>query len=50
MLSSDCCGVEPVIQIGVVADPEGAGQAAIDARWPGIVRLFPALRPVESSG
>jgi hypothetical protein len=50
MLGSSTGGVEPVIEIGVVADPEGEGQAALDARWPGIVRLFPALRPVESSG
>jgi hypothetical protein len=49
-LGSGCCGVEPVVEIGVVADREGAAQAALDARWPGIVRLFPALRPVESSG
>ena len=50
MLGSSTGGVEPVIEIGVVADPEGAGQAALDARWPGIVRLFAALRPVESPG
>ncbi len=49
MLGSSTGGVEPVIEIGVVADPEGAGQAALDARWPGLVRLFPALRPVDSS-
>jgi hypothetical protein len=49
MLGSGCCGVEPVIEIEVVADPEGAGQAALDARWPGLVRLFPALGPVEAS-
>lgn len=48
MLGSSTGGVEPVIEIGVVADPKGAGQAALDARWPGLVRLFPALRPVES--
>lgn len=45
MLGSSAGGVEPIIEIGVVADPGGAGQAALDARWPGIVRLFPALRP-----
>jgi hypothetical protein len=50
MLGSGCCGVEPVIEIGVVADPQGTGQAALNARWPGIVRLFPALHPVEFSG
>lgn len=49
MLGSSTGGVEQVIEIGVVADPEGAGQAALDARWPGLVRLFPALRPVDSS-
>jgi hypothetical protein len=49
MLGSSTGGVEPMIEIGVVADPEGAGQAALDARWPGLVRLFPALRPVERS-
>ena len=47
MLGSGTGGVEPVIEIGVVADPEGRAQAAVDARWPGVVRLFPALRPVE---
>jgi hypothetical protein len=46
MLGSSCCGVEPVIEIEVIADPEGAGQAALDARWPGLVRLFPVLRSV----
>ena len=45
MLGSSTGGVEPIIEIGVVADPGGAGQAALDARWPGIVRLFPALSP-----
>ena len=49
MLGSSADGVEPVIEIEVVADPEGAGQAALDARWPGLVRLFPVLRPVEAS-
>ncbi|HYM64540.1 MAG TPA: hypothetical protein VES61_07660 [Gaiellaceae bacterium] len=46
MLGSSSGGVEPVIEIEVVADPDGAGQAALDARWPGLVRLFPALRSV----
>jgi hypothetical protein len=50
MLGSSTGGVEPVIEIGVVADPEGAGQAALAARWPGLVRLFPALRTVKTSG
>jgi hypothetical protein len=49
MLGSSCCGVEPVIEIEVVADPEGAGQAGLDARWPGLVRLLPVLRPVGAS-
>ena len=35
-------------EIGVVVDPGGAGQAALDERYgPGMVRLFSALRPVE---
>ncbi len=35
-------------EVGVVVDPGGAGQAALDERYgPGLVRLFPALRPVE---
>ena len=35
-------------EIGVVVDPGGAGQAALDARFgAGMVRLFPALRPVQ---
>jgi hypothetical protein len=35
-------------EIGVVIDPGGAGQAALDERYgPGMVRLFPALRPVR---
>ena len=35
-------------EFGVVVDPGGAGQAALDERYgPGMVRLFPALRPVE---
>jgi len=34
-------------EIEVVADPDGAGQAAFDERFgPGLVRLVPALRPV----
>jgi hypothetical protein len=49
MLGSSAGGVEPVIEIEVVADPEGAGQAALDARWPELVRLFTVLRPVEAS-
>ncbi len=35
-------------EVGVWIDPGGAGQAALDGRYgPGMVRLFPALRPVE---
>lgn len=34
--------------VGVVVDPGGAGQAALDERYgPGMVRLFPALRPAK---
>jgi hypothetical protein len=47
MLWSHGPGVDPTIEIGVVADPGGAGQAALDERYgPGLVRLFPAFRPV----
>jgi hypothetical protein len=35
-------------EVGVVVDPGGDGQAALDERYgPGVVRLFPALRPVQ---
>lgn len=35
-------------EIGVVVDVDGAGQAALDERYgAGMVRLLPALRPVE---
>jgi hypothetical protein len=35
--------------VGVVVDPGGAGQAALDERYgPGIVTLYPALRPVQA--
>jgi hypothetical protein len=35
-------------EVGVIVDPGGAGQAALDERYgAGMVRLFPALRPVE---
>jgi hypothetical protein len=48
MLWSSGPDIEPVIEIGVVADPGGAGQAAFDARFgPGLVRVIPALRPVS---
>jgi hypothetical protein len=34
-------------EVGVVVDPGGAGQAALDERYgPGMVKLFPALTPV----
>ena len=33
--------------MGVVVDPGGAGQAALDERYgPGMVTLYPALTPV----
>jgi hypothetical protein len=39
-------GVEPVIEIGVVVDVDGQGQAALDAQFgAGVVRLISALRP-----
>jgi hypothetical protein len=48
MLWSDGPGVEPVIEIGVVVDVGGKGQAALDARYgTGIVRLIPALKPAS---
>jgi hypothetical protein len=35
-------------EVGVIVDPGGAGQAALDERYGhGMVRLFAALRPVE---
>jgi hypothetical protein len=35
-------------EVGVIVDPGGAGQAALDARYgEDMVRLFPALQPVE---
>jgi hypothetical protein len=37
-----------VIEIGVVADVDGKGQAAFDARYgPGVVRIFAALTPLS---
>jgi hypothetical protein len=40
-------GVEPVVEIGVVVDPDGKAQAVLDARYgPGLIRLVPALKPV----
>jgi hypothetical protein len=48
MLWSAGPDVEPVIEIGVVADLGGKGQAAFDARFgPGVVRVIPALEPVS---
>jgi hypothetical protein len=48
MLWSSGPAVEPVIEIGVVADVGGNAQAALDARYgPGVVRLIPALKPVS---
>ena len=48
MLWSDGPGVEPVIGIGVVADPGGKGQAAFDEDYgAGVVHVQPALQPVS---
>lgn len=48
MLWSADPAVEPVIEIGVVADVGGKGQSALDTRYgPGVVRLIPALKPVS---
>ena len=48
MLWSAGPGVEPIIEIGVVVDVEGKGQAALDARFgAGVVRLIPALKPAS---
>ena len=48
MLWSAGPGVEPIIEIGVVVDVEGKGQAALDARYgAGVVRLIPALKPAS---
>ena len=48
MLWSAEPAVEPVIEIGVVADIGERAQVALDARYgPGVVRLIPALRPVS---
>jgi hypothetical protein len=46
MLWSTEAGVDGVIEIGVVVDIDGRGQAAFDARYgPGVIRVFPALKP-----
>jgi hypothetical protein len=46
MLWSSGPDVTPVIEIGIVADPGGEAQAALDERYgPGVVRLIPALKP-----
>jgi hypothetical protein len=48
MLWSDGPGVEPVIEIGIVVDVGGKGQAALDARHGAeVVRLIPALTPAS---
>lgn len=48
MLWSHGPSVEPTVEIGVVADRYGAAQAAFDERYgPGVVRVVPALRPVD---
>jgi hypothetical protein len=47
MLWSTEAGVDSVIEIGVVVDVDGKGQATFDARYgPGVIRLFPALKPL----
>jgi hypothetical protein len=46
MLWSDGPGLKPVIDIGVVIDPDGKAQAAFDERFgTGRVRVSPALKP-----
>jgi hypothetical protein len=48
MLWSAGPGVEPIVEIGVVADPAGKGQAAFDERYgAGIVRVQAALQPAS---
>jgi hypothetical protein len=48
MLWSQGPGLEPTVEIGVVADPNGAAQKTLDERYgQGIVRLHPFLRPVS---
>jgi hypothetical protein len=48
MVGSSTEGLPPRVVIDVVADPGGGGQAAFDARFgPGIIQVFPALRPVD---
>ena len=48
MLWSTEAGVDSMIEIGVVVDVDGKGQAALDARYgPGVVRLFPALKQLS---
>ncbi len=48
MLWSSGPGIEPVIEIGVVADIGGKGQAALDRRYgPGLVHVVPTLKPVS---
>ncbi|HXV58725.1 MAG TPA: hypothetical protein VD704_12730 [Gaiellaceae bacterium] len=49
-LWSSSSAYEGVVEIGVVADPDGAGQAALDGRHgPGVVELVPGLRPVDEA-
>jgi ADP-ribosylglycohydrolase len=46
--SSEGPSVEPTIEIGVVIDVDGKGQAAFDARYgPGMVRVTSALKPAS---
>jgi hypothetical protein len=48
MLWSSGPDAEPIVQIGVVADPGGKAQATLDERYgPGLVQLYPALREIS---
>ena len=48
MLWSSGPGIERVIEIGVVADIGGKGQAALNRRYgPGLVHVVPSLKPVS---
>ena len=48
MIGSQEGDVGLAAEVGVVIDVGGAAQAALDERYgPGMVKLFPALRPVE---
>jgi len=48
LLGSGTGGFPPVVYIDVVADVDGRAQALVDEEFgAGVVRLLPALRPVE---